>query len=129
MDSEEESASETVEVESGEESDLAVVSLALATAYVAKSIFNTEDNDFHTNAEADDEDDPTPTYCFMARGAKVKSRDAYFLTSSEDDSDCESKPSYKTLAKIATKQQKAMEHTQKLLDKSDDLLDVEMTRS
>ena len=65
----------------------------------------------------------------MARGAKVKSRDAYFQTSSEDDSDCESKPSYKTLAKIATEQQKAMEHIQKLLDKSDDLLDAEMTRS
>ena len=65
----------------------------------------------------------------MARGAKVKSRDAYFQTSSEDDSDCESKPSYKTLAKIATEQQKAMEQTQKLLDKSDDLLDAEMTRS
>src|SRR6187399_1555347 len=65
----------------------------------------------------------------MARGAKVKSRDAYFQTSSEDDSNCESKPSYKTLAKIATEQQKAMEHIQKLLDKSDDLLDVEMTRS
>src|SRR3954469_5012682 len=70
-----------------------------------------------------------PIYCFMARGAKVKSRDAYFQTSSEDDSDCESKPSYKTLAKIVTEQQKAMEHTQKLLDKSDDLLDAEMTRS
>ena len=47
----------------------------------------------------------------------------------KDDSDCESKPSYKTLAKIATEQQKATEYTQKLLDKSDDLLDVEMTRS
>ena len=65
----------------------------------------------------------------MARGAKVKSRDAYFQTSSEDDSDCESKPSDKTLAKIATEQQKAMEHIEKLLDKSDDLLDAEMTRS
>ena len=65
----------------------------------------------------------------MARGAKVKSRNAYFQTSSEDDSDCESKPSYKTLAKIATEQQKAMEHIQKLLDKSDDPLDAEMTRS
>ena len=42
---------------------------------------------------------------------------------------CESKPSYKTLANIATEQQKAMEHTQKLLDKSDDLLDAEMTHS
>ena len=76
------------------------------------------------------EPDPSsPTYCFMARGAKVKSRDAYFQTSSEDDSDCESKPSYKTLAKIATEQQKAMEHIQKLLDRSDDLLGAEMTRS
>ena len=95
-------------MESEEESDSGVASLA--TAYVAKSIFNTEDNDFHTNAEADDEGDPPPTYCFMARGAKVNSRHAYFQTSSEDDSDCESKPSYKKLAKIATEQQKAMEH-------------------
>src|SRR4051812_18548169 len=65
----------------------------------------------------------------MARGAKVRSRDAYFQTSSEGDSECESKPSYKTLAKIATEQQNAMEHIQKLLDKSDDLLDAEMTRT
>ena len=65
----------------------------------------------------------------MAHGVKVNSRDAYFQTSSEDDSDCESKPSYKTLAKIATEQQKAMEHIQKLLDRSDDLLGAEMTRS
>ena len=40
----------------------------------------------------------------MARGAKVKSCDAYFQTSSEDDFECEAKPSYKTLAKIATEQ-------------------------
>ena len=65
----------------------------------------------------------------MARGAKVNSRDAYFQTSREDDSDGESKPSYKTVAKIATEQQKAMEHTQKLLDISDGLLDAEMTKS
>ena len=129
MDPEEESASEEAVVESEEESDSGVASLALATAYVAKSIFNTEDNDSATNTEAVDKDDSAPTYCFMARGAKVKSRDAYFQTSSEDDSDCESKPSYKTLAKIATEQQRAMEHTQKLLNKSDDLLDAEMTRS
>ena len=129
MDSEEESASEEAEVESEEESDSGVASLALATAYVAKSILNTEDNGSVTNDDANDKDDSAPTYCFMARGAKVNSRDAYFQTSSEDDSDCDSKPSYKTLAKIATEQQKAMEHTQKLLDKSDDLLDAEMTRS
>ena len=118
MDSEEESASGEVEVESEGEFDSGVASLALATAYVAKSIFNTGDNGSVTNADANDKDDSAPTYCFMAGGAKVNSRDAYFQTSSEDDSDCESKPSYKTLAKIATEQQKAMEHTQKLLDKS-----------
>src|SRR6187399_719531 len=101
MDSEEESASEEVEVESEEESDSGVASLALATAYVAKSIFNTEDNGSVTNT-CDDDDDSAPTYYFMARGAKVKSCDAYFQTSREDDSDCESKPSYKTLAKIAS---------------------------
>ena len=65
----------------------------------------------------------------MARGAKVNSCNTHYQTSSENDSDCNSKPSYKTLAKIATEQQKAMEHIQKLLDKSDDLLDAEMTRS
>ena len=65
----------------------------------------------------------------MARGAKVNSRTTHYQTSSEDESDCGSKPSYKTLAKIATAQQKAMGHIQKLLDKSDDLLVAEMTRS
>ena len=129
MDSEEESASEEVEVEFEEESDSGMASMALASAFVAKSIFNTEDNGHITDTEADDENNSAPTYYFMARGAKVNSRDAYFQTSSEDDSECESKPSYKTLAKIATEQQKAMEHIQKLLDKSDDLLDAEMTRS
>ena len=69
MDSEEESASEEAEVESEAEPDSGVASLALATTYVAKSIFNNEDNDSHTNAN-DDKHDPTPTYCFMARSAK-----------------------------------------------------------
>jgi DNA repair exonuclease SbcCD ATPase subunit len=129
MDSEEESASEEAEVESEEESDSGVASLALASAFVAKSIFNPEDNGHDADAEANDDDDSAPTYCFMARGAKVNSRDAYFQTSSEDNFECESKPSYKTLAKIATEQQTAMEHIQKLLDKSDDLLDAEMNRT
>ena len=129
MDSEEESASEEAEVESEEVSDSGVASLALASAYVAKSIFNTKDNGLVTNTDANDEDDSAPTYYFMARGAKVNSCDAYFQTYSEDNSEFESKPSYETLAKIATEQQTAMEHIQKLLDKSDDLLDVEMTRS
>ena len=110
-----------------EESDSGVASLALATTYIAKSIFNIEGNGSVTNA--DDENDSALTYCFMDRGAKVNSRDAYFQTSSEDDSNGESKPSYKKLAKIATEQQKAMEYIQKLLDKSDDLLDAEMTKT
>ena len=80
MDSEEESASEEVEVESEEESDSGVASLALASAYVSKSIFNTEYNDLVTNADANDEDDSAPTYCFIARGAKVSSRDAHYQT-------------------------------------------------
>ena len=61
MDSEEESASEEAEVESGEESDPGVASLALATAYVAKSIFNTEANGLAANADAVDEDESAPT--------------------------------------------------------------------
>ena len=116
-------------MESEEESDLGVESLALAWAFVAKSIFNIEDNGHVADAEANDDDHSTPTYCFMERGMKVNSHDAYFQTSSEDDSDCESKPSYKTLSKIASEQQTAMEHIQKLLDKSDDLLDEEMHRT
>ena len=87
MDSEEESASEEVEVESEEESDSGAASLALATAYVGKSIFNTEDNGPVPNID-DEDDDSAPTFCFMARGAKVKSCDAYFQTSSEDNSNC-----------------------------------------
>ena len=101
MDSEEESTSEEAEVGS-EESDSGVASLA--TTYVAKSIFNTEDNDFITDADANDKDYSAPTYCFTARGAKVNTRTTHYQTSSEDDSDCGSKPSYKTLAKIATEQ-------------------------
>ena len=70
MDSEEESASEEAEVEPEEESDSGEASPTLASAYVAKSIFNTEDNGLVTKANVNDEDDSAPTYCFMARGAK-----------------------------------------------------------
>mgnify|MGYP005835981069 CR=1 FL=1 len=64
-----------------------------------------------------------------AKGAKVTTREAYFNTSSDDDTECEAKPSYKKLAKIANEQQNAMEKIQKSLDKSDDMLDEEMDRS
>ena len=98
MDSEEESASEEAEVESEEKSDSGVASLA--TTYVAKSIFNTKDNDFTTDTDANDNDYSTPTYFFMARGAKVNTRTTHYQTSSDDDSDCGSKPSYKHLLKL-----------------------------
>ena len=78
MDSEEEFAYEEAEVESEEESDSGVARLALASAYVAKSIFHIEDNGLVTNTDANDEDDSAPTYCFMACCAKVNSCDAYF---------------------------------------------------
>ena len=92
MYSEEDSSLEEAEVESKEESNSGVASLALASAFVAKSIFNTEDNGHVIDTEANDEDDSALTHCFMARGAKVNSRDAYFQTSSEDDSECNPKP-------------------------------------
>ena len=111
--------------ESEEESVAGVMSLALATEYVSKSIFNLVEDSPDINPK-DCDDDPTPTFCFMAKGANVSSRATYFNTSSDDDSECESKPSYKKLAKIATEQQYAMEKIQKLLDRSDDLLDEEM---
>ena len=55
-------------MESEEESDSGIASLA--AAYVAKSIFNTEDNAVITDTDANDKDYSTTTYCFMARGAK-----------------------------------------------------------
>jgi hypothetical protein len=105
-----------------------VASLTLATKFVSKSIFDHENNGDSTNLEVC-ADDYTPTYCFMARGANVTSREAYFNTSSDDGSECEAKPSYKKPVKIATEQQTAMKKMQKLLDKSGDLLDEEMDRS
>ena len=65
--------------------------------------------------------------CLMANDAKVI--ECYLSESSDDESGDEFGPSYAKLASLVTKQQKAMEHIQKLLDKSDDLLDAEMTRS
>ena len=71
MHSEEDSASEEVEVESSEESDSGVASLALASMFVTKSIFNTEADGHDADTKENDDDDSAPTYCFMARGAKV----------------------------------------------------------
>src|SRR3989337_542270 len=109
-----------------EESDSGVASLALATAYVSKSIFNTEENGFPNTAD-DGNDDYAPTYCFMAKGAKVLKYPS--SESSDDESDENLKPSYSKLANIAVKQQKALEKVQNFLDKSDDLLGEEMDRT
>ena len=63
--------------------------------------------------------------CPMAKDAEVN--ECYLSESSDDESGDEFGPSYAKLASLDTKQQKAIEHIQKLLDKSDDPLDVEMT--
>jgi hypothetical protein len=125
MDSEAESE-EHEEEEASEESDSGVASLALATANVSKSIFNTEENGFPNTAD-DGNDDYAPTYCFMAKGAKVLKYPS--SESSEDESDDNLKPNYSKLANIAVKQQKALEKVQNMLDKSDDLLGEEMDRT
>ena len=104
MDSEAESK-EHEEEEASEESESGVASLALATAFVSKSIFNTEENDL-TNKADEGNDDYTPTYCFMAKGAKVLKYTS--SESSENESDENLKPSYSKLAKIAVKQQRAL---------------------
>ncbi|XP_073360073.1 uncharacterized protein [Aegilops tauschii subsp. strangulata] len=110
MDSEAESE-EHEEEEASEESESGVASLALAIAFVSKSIFNTEENGFYDKAE-DDDDDYAPTYCFMAKGAKVLKYPS--SESSEDEFDENLKPSYSKLAKIAVKQQKAFEKGRKV---------------
>ncbi|KAI5001168.1 hypothetical protein ZWY2020_011127 [Hordeum vulgare] len=66
MDSEAESEECDDEEASGEDSESGQASLALATNFVSKSIFNLEENEctIHTDDYADDF---APTYCFMAR--------------------------------------------------------------
>ena len=103
-----------------------MASLALATTFVSKSIFNSKENGF-TNKADEGTDDYAPTYCFMAKGAKVTKYAS--SESSEDESDENLKPSYSKLAKIAVKQQKAFEKVQNMLDKSDDMLGEEMDRT
>ena len=125
MDSEAESEDHEEE-EASEEFESSVASLALATAFVSKSIFNSEENGNTNNAD-EGNDDYAPTYCFMAKGAKVTKYAS--SDSSEDESDENLKPSYSKLDKIIVKQRKAFEKVQNMLDKSDDMLGEEMDRS
>ncbi|XP_037437519.1 uncharacterized protein LOC119304953 [Triticum dicoccoides] len=62
--------------EEAEGSDSGVASLALAIEFISKSIFDHEEKGDSTNSE-DCADGNAPTYCFMTRGAKVNSREAY----------------------------------------------------
>jgi hypothetical protein len=73
----------------------------------------------------DDEDDPT--ICLMAKSGKVSAHKSH--SSSEDDSDAVRRLSYSKLATLATKQQSALERIQKLLDRSDDLLHMEVKKN
>ena len=61
MDSESE-FEEHEEEEASEESESGVASLALATAFVSKSIFNYEESGF-TNKADEGDDDYAPTHC------------------------------------------------------------------
>ena len=63
----------------------------------------------------------------MAKGAKVT--ECYLSESSDDKSGDEFGPSYVKLASLATKQQRALEKVQNMLDESDDMLGEEMDRT
>ena len=110
MDSEAESE-EQEEEEASEESECGVASLALTTAFVSKSIFNSEENDLTNKADVGN-DDYAPTYCFMEKGAKVLKYTS--SESSQNESDENLKLSYSKLAKIDVKQQRAFEKVQNM---------------
>ena len=63
----------------------------------------------------------------MANDAKVT--ECYLSESSDDESGDEFGPSYVKLASLATKQQRALEKVQYMLNKSDDMLGEEMDQS
>ena len=65
--------------------------------------------------------------CLIAKGAKVT--ECYLSESSDDESGDEFGPSYVKLASLATKQQRASEKVQNMLNESDDMLGEEMDRS
>ena len=91
------SEAKSEEEEESEESESGVASLALATAFVNKSIFNSEENDF-TNKADEGNDDYAPTYCFMANGAKVLKYTS--SESSENESDETSSPATLNLLRL-----------------------------
>ncbi|KAI5013573.1 hypothetical protein ZWY2020_037086 [Hordeum vulgare] len=123
MDSEEEPPECDEEEGSKEDSESGVANLSLATSIASKYIFNIEEY-YYVNNTNDWDGEFAPAYCFMAKGAKVPKH-----TSSSNSSDSEPydyhKPSYYKLANVDTKQKNVLAKLQKLLDKSDDLLNEE----
>src|ERR1041385_1521447 len=117
LDSEESGSNSDAEEEESEEFE-GVAGLALATSLVSKSIFSTEESGLSHDDEAED---TTPAFCFMAKSSKVSS-----YSSSDDPSDEEPDENY---AKLASKQQRALEKIQISLNKSDDMLVEEMTKT
>ena len=67
------------------------------------------------------------TSCLMAKDAEVT--ECYLSESSDDESGDEFGPSYTKLDSLATKQQRALEKVQYMLNKSDDMLGEEMDQS
>lgn len=65
--------------------------------------------------------------CLMAKGAKVT--ECYLSESSDDESGDEFGSSYVKLASLATKQQRALEKVQNMLDESDDMLGEELNQT
>lgn len=96
MDSEAESEDHEEE-EASEESESDMASLALATTFASKSIFNSEENGNTNNAD-EGNDDYAPTYFFMAKGAKVTKYPS--SESSEDESDENLKPATLNLLRL-----------------------------
>src|SRR4051812_26798392 len=100
MDSEESNSDPDAEEEESEESE-GVVGLALATALVSKSISTEEST---TQGIRDEAEDTTPAFCFMAKSSKVSSH-----SSCDDASDDEPNKTYAKLAKLASRQQRALD--------------------
>src|SRR3954468_20660971 len=121
MDSEESNSDPKAEVEESEESE-GVAGLALATSLVSKSIFNTEES--ATQMALEDTEETTPAFCFMDKSSKVISH-----SSCDDASDDEPNKNYAKLAKLSSRQQRALDKNQNSLNKSDDLLIDEMEKS
>src|SRR3954462_4967615 len=113
MDSEESNSDPEAEEEESKESE-GVAGLALATTLVSKSIFSTEES--ATQKVHEEAEETTSSFCFMAKSSKVPSH-----SSCDNASDDEPNKTYVKLAKLVSRQQRALYKVQNSLSKSDDL--------